>query len=238
MRRALFLAAFLLLLISLPVCAQRGGMRGSGHPGGFVTRGAVGHPAPHAFGGMHAGFGSHFSNGFGGRGFRHGFFRDGFHHHHCFGCGGFGFPWSSAGYYDPFWWNDFYADGSRFDEQQAREQALAQEMDRLNIEEQRLRDREDAWDRQREQDAYARQDQDRYARRTPPPQQTTSLSAPATVLVFRDQHQQEIQNYAIADGTLWVFTAQFAKKIPLSELDLDATQKANDDRGVEFEIPR
>jgi hypothetical protein len=58
------------------------------------------------------------------------------------------------------------------------------------------------------------------------------------VLVFRDQHQQEVQNYAIADGTLWVLSAQSAKKIPLAALDLDATRKVNDDRGVEFQLPR
>jgi hypothetical protein len=221
-------------------------MRGAVHSGGFAGRGAIGHPA---FGSMHSGFGSHtfshfgshtFSHGFGDRGFHHEFFRDGFRHRRCFGCRGFGFPWGYAGYgyYDPFWWDDFYADDYRFDEQQAREEALASEMDRFNIEEQRLRNREDAWDRQRDQDAYAGRDQDRYARGAQPQQLATSQPARATVLVFRDQHQQEVQNYAIADGTLWVLSAQYTKKIPLSELDLDATQKANDDRGVEFQMPR
>ncbi len=236
MRRGLFLAAFLCLLISLPVSAQRAGMRG-GHSS-FVSHGGFGHSSPHAFGGMHAGLGPHFSRGFGDRGFHRGFFRDGFRHHRCFGRRNFVFPWWSAGYYNPFWWDDFYSDDYRFDEQQAREQVLAQEMDRLNVEEQMLRSREDAWDRQRDQDAYARQDQDRYAQRNPPQPQVASQSAPATVLVFRDQHQQEIQNYAIANGTLWVLTAQYAKKIPVSELDLDATQRANNDRGLEFQMPR
>ena len=237
MRRSVSLAAFLLLLTSLPADAQRGTMHGGGHSG-FVSRGPGGHPAAHAFGGMHAGFSPRFSNGFAGRGFHRGFFHDGFRHHRCFGCRNFGLPWWSAGYYNPFWWGDFYSDDYRFDEQQAREEALANEMDRLNLQEQRLRNREDAWDQQGDQDAYARPGEDRYARRTPPQQQAASEPAPATVLVFRDQHQQEIQNYAIADGTLWVLSAQYAKKIPLSELDLDATQRANDDRGVEFQMPR
>jgi hypothetical protein len=61
--------------------------------------------------------------------------------------------------------------------------------------------------------------------------------SPPTVLVFRDQHQQEVQNYAIVGQTLWIFAAQRTQKIPLAELDVDATQKANDQRGVDFRVP-
>jgi hypothetical protein len=60
---------------------------------------------------------------------------------------------------------------------------------------------------------------------------------PATVLVFRDQHQKEIQNYAIVGQTLWNFAPGHTEKIPLSDLDLAATTKANDDRGVTFRVP-
>jgi hypothetical protein len=56
-------------------------------------------------------------------------------------------------------------------------------------------------------------------------------------LVFRDQHKEEVQNYAIVDHTVWVFTALRARKIPLSDLDVDATSKVNDERGVEFRVP-
>jgi hypothetical protein len=213
-------------------------MRGGVHSAGSFAHAGIGHSNMHAFDGMRTGFAPHFSRGFGDRGFHHEFFRGGFRHHRCFGCRGFGYPWWYAGYYAPYWWDDFYADDYRFDEQQAREEALALQMDRLNLEEQRLQAREDASDRQRDQDAYASRNQDAYARRPEPRPQAGSQPAPATVLVFRDQHQQEVQNYAIADGTLWVLAAQSAKKIPLSVLDLDATQKANDDRGVEFQLPR
>ena len=61
---------------------------------------------------------------------------------------------------------------------------------------------------------------------------------PATALVFRDQHVEEVRNYAIAGGTLWVLNEQAAKKIPLAQLDLPATVKMNDDRGVDFQVPR
>jgi hypothetical protein len=60
---------------------------------------------------------------------------------------------------------------------------------------------------------------------------------PATALVFRDQHVEEVHNYAIAGGTLWVLSDKAAKKIPLTQLDLAATVKMNDDRGVDFQVP-
>jgi hypothetical protein len=56
-------------------------------------------------------------------------------------------------------------------------------------------------------------------------------------LIFRDQHKLEIQNYAIVGQTLWIFSPQRAEKIPLSNLDLTATAKANDERGLSFKIP-
>ena len=61
---------------------------------------------------------------------------------------------------------------------------------------------------------------------------------PATALVFRDQHVEEVRNYAIAGETLWVLKEQTAKKIPLAKLDLPATVKMNDDRGVDFQVPQ
>jgi hypothetical protein len=58
-----------------------------------------------------------------------------------------------------------------------------------------------------------------------------------SVLVFRDGHQQEIGNYAIVGDALYDFTPGHLRKIPLSQLDLPATVKANDDRGVDFTLP-
>src|SRR5437879_682973 len=67
--------------------------------------------------------------------------------------------------------------------------------------------------------------------------QTPEAPGPGTVLVFRDQHKLEVQNYAIVGQTLWNFTGQRTQKIPLAELDLTATAKANDERGVDFRVP-
>jgi hypothetical protein len=60
---------------------------------------------------------------------------------------------------------------------------------------------------------------------------------PSTTLVFKDGHHSDVINYAIVGDTLFEFAEGRTKKIQLAELDLPATQKANDDRGVDFRIP-
>jgi hypothetical protein len=57
-----------------------------------------------------------------------------------------------------------------------------------------------------------------------------------TVLVFRDGHQQEVTNYAIMGQTVYVFDKR-TQKIALTDLDVAATIKLNDDRGVDFHLP-
>ena len=60
---------------------------------------------------------------------------------------------------------------------------------------------------------------------------------PTTVLVYRDGHQLEVQNYAIQGKTLWVFLDQRTRQVPLAELDVAATERVNGDRGVDFVAP-
>ncbi len=57
------------------------------------------------------------------------------------------------------------------------------------------------------------------------------------MLVYRDGHEQDVMNYAIVGSTLYDMDASMTHKIPLAELDLKATVKANDDRGIEFSLP-
>jgi hypothetical protein len=57
-----------------------------------------------------------------------------------------------------------------------------------------------------------------------------------TLLVFKDGHQMEVSNYAIMGPTLYLFAGDH-RKISLADLDLDATRKANDERGTEFRVP-
>lgn len=58
-----------------------------------------------------------------------------------------------------------------------------------------------------------------------------------TVLVYKDGRQLEVGNYAIVGQTLYDLTPGHPRKISLADLDLDATQKVNDDRGVAFQVP-
>ncbi len=84
-----------------------------------------------------------------------------------------------------------------------------------------------------------------YADRSPAPAPQVPASAPEVkpgepvVLVFRDGKQQEVTNYAIMGDTLYVFDRgkKGKKKIALADLDIPATVKANDDRGLEFRMP-
>lgn len=76
----------------------------------------------------------------------------------------------------------------------------------------------------------------------PPQPERENLAAapeePPTVLVFKDGHQREIRNYAIIGTTLWDLSDHLSRKIPLAEIDLDATTKLNDERGTPFRYPR
>jgi hypothetical protein len=58
-----------------------------------------------------------------------------------------------------------------------------------------------------------------------------------TVLVYRDGHTEEVQNYAIVGKIIWIFNESHARKVLLSQLDLPATKRDNEDRGIDFVIP-
>ena len=60
---------------------------------------------------------------------------------------------------------------------------------------------------------------------------------PATILIFKDGHKQEVGNYAIVGTNLFDLTPGHRLKIALADLDVVATQKANDDQGIEFKLP-
>jgi hypothetical protein len=240
MRRLLTFAAFLLIVTVIPVCAQRGG---GGHASGGGSHGG--------FSGGHGSFGgSHAGGGFAGHAVYagHGAVGAGSHYvsrpgalgsrslgSRSYGRGGyvrgragaygyrnrFGYGYPYYGYYagiDPYWWWDTYPSDD------SDERATADQMNEENLEEQQaLRD----------------QDQDVYARRTPRPAPPTEKAEndPATILIFRDQHQREIQNYAIVDEMLWIFSPSRIEKVPLATLDVPATMLANQNRGVDFRLP-
>jgi hypothetical protein len=57
------------------------------------------------------------------------------------------------------------------------------------------------------------------------------------VLVFKDGRRLELLNYAIVGSTLYDLSDGLTRKVTLAELDLPATAKQNDDRGVDFQLP-
>lgn len=94
--------------------------------------------------------------------------------------------------------------------------------------------------------ARSRRERVRIVEKEPEPEPVPALAAPpeaavipqpSTVLVFKDGHQSEIQNYAIVGDTLFDLADNRARKILLADLDLPATHKANSDRGVDFQLP-
>jgi len=217
MRRWLSIAAFGLVMISLPAWAQRHG-------------GGGGHSAPSGRFGAHSS-GSFHSSGFSHSGnFSHNsgvrvhigtpFYNRGYGRRSYYPYGSY-YPY--AGYYP--WYLDSYADQNT-DDQTADSYAdgnypgpyrqddsgLQRDVQTLSGKIDRLQAEAEARNRPKEQE-------------------------PATALVFRDQHVEEVHNYAIAGGTLWVFNDAAAKKIPLAQLDIPATVKMNDDRGLDFQVP-
>lgn len=251
MRRLIVLAACW-LMASLPVFAQRGGGHagGGGHSGFSGGGGFGGHSsAGHAFSGVRSGSGfaarssprgslrsplgarnsysrNSYSRNRSGAGLRlrtYGYGTGYGSRNNCYsyGCGwGYGYPYLGGGV-DPYWWGD--SDSSN-DQDQQDQMGLADQMNQQSLDEQAMRQQAN---------------QNYYARSAPPAQHQPerTVAAPATVIVFRDQRKQEIQNYAIIGQTLWNFAPQHTEKIPLSELDLPATVKQNDDRGVDFRVP-
>ena len=58
-----------------------------------------------------------------------------------------------------------------------------------------------------------------------------------TILIFKDGHKLQVGNFAIVGATLFDLTPGHARRIALADLDLAATCKLNDDRGVIFLLP-
>lgn len=66
----------------------------------------------------------------------------------------------------------------------------------------------------------------------PPPEKRV-----AAVLVYRDGHQAEVSDYALVGQTLWVFSGSRTRRVPLADVNLEATNRLNDSRGIDFALP-
>jgi len=104
-----------------------------------------------------------------------------------------------------------------------REGDLAREVDRLRDEVERL------------QDEQVSREQARQAALQPRP--AVEDKTATTILAFRDGRRTEVQNFAIVGQALWVFTEQRARKISVSDLDVEATKEVNAGRGIDFRLP-
>jgi len=229
MRRWMFMAALSAILLGAPLWAQRAGHRGmalGGARGGYVAR--VGAPQGGYWGGgIHGPHGPSYPSHLPYYPGHHAYFRCRYpwwgyrgYYGYPWGLGwygGTGFVWSDASFSNPAESNPAYAYPPPDNSSASIAYEQQREIDRLNDEVVRLR-----------------------AERTPanpaPEPPATQIRA-ETVLVFRDRRSEEIRNYAIAGETLWVFTQQRARKIPIAELDVPATTKANEDRGIDFRLP-
>jgi hypothetical protein len=131
---------------------------------------------------------------------------------------------SYAYYGGPFWdWQDSSYDSRFNDDSNARYQT-ASEINRLSDEVQQLR----------EEREYSQAAVQPAAVPQAPVQAKEDLPV---VVVFLDRHIQEVKNYAVANEMLVVLDGSRRTKYPLADIDLAATMKLNDERGVDFEIP-
>jgi len=218
MRGLAAIALCLLLAPTLPA-QMRGGMRG----GAVAGRGS-GTVGPSNRGLFVRGP----RNGFVFRsGFPRPFFGPGFHHRffHPSPSWGYAYP-LSYGYYggdysyqpDPYA-ASAYAMANSLNE---RDQELQQQVDSLREDVARLTGAIESG----------------YGTSAPAPAPAPREPATPTLLIFRDGTKQEVENYAIVGATVWLFSEQRARKVPLSSLDVEATARANDERGLSFRAPR
>jgi hypothetical protein len=70
-----------------------------------------------------------------------------------------------------------------------------------------------------------------------PAAETPVADQPQTVLIFKDGHQVEVQNYAVVGNMLYDLSPGHHRKIAIADLDLKATAKQNDDLGISFQLP-
>jgi hypothetical protein len=216
--RRLILIATLALLV-VPASAQRSmGRGGMGGHAGFASRGST-------FGRSGGRFGHpSFSGSFG-----HRSFGNRFHHRNRFFRGAWG--WGYGAYYAYPWWGDYgYDQDYVSDRNAAYDAAMYNQQAQIEQRLDRIADRVDAL-LDRLQSPYPQ---------AAPQSQTTPNAEPSSTatLVFRDGHTEQIQNYAIVGQTLWAFGEEHARKIPLAEINPEATDKANEQRGVDLHLPK
>ncbi len=148
----------------------------------------------------------------------------GFDHHRRFAT-----PFFYGGYYAPYAYPVYMQDNYASDDTVSNEIQAQRDYDAhqqlLNDYRNELNDYRAELNAKREQSAQTESAQQAVAEQ------------PSTVLIFKDGHQDEVANYAIVGATLYELNDGRSKKVQLADLDLPATVKENDDRGIEFQVP-
>ena len=72
--------------------------------------------------------------------------------------------------------------------------------------------------------------------------QAPAKEPPPAVLVYRDGHSEELTSYSIIGPVIYTkadywSSGNWTRKIQIADLDLPATLKQNQERGVKFELP-
>jgi hypothetical protein len=138
------------------------------------------------------------------------------------------YAYAPFGYYSPFWWDSYHSSYDRSDDNYVAQRQAQQQIDQLR---QQVEDLQ----QEREERAYNQPP----VPRPPAPSNAEAKIEPdmSVVLVYLDRRIEEIKNYAVANEKVVVFDNHHIKKIPLGDIDLAATMKLNDERGVDFQIP-
>ncbi len=175
-------------------------------------------------------------------GFRHNRFRNGFG-----GFGGYPIYYSPYGYYDTQTNDQPQPSATNY------EQPMEDEGPGLTVFEHRreyqLIGDSPEYRRQQQNDRYADQTtdarEDRKRSAEPEPKEVIAAATPeevvSTILIFRDGSHREIHNYALMGNGIYdlsVKPGQGRMKILLADLDIPATVAANDQRGIEFKVPK
>lgn len=258
MRARIFNAALFVVLLAMPMWAQRGGggmgggrvggggshvgVTGGSHPGGTVSSGAHGavvtgggngyHPRGNLNGNAWHGNGWH-GNNWNGNGWNGNYWNGRRYPYRGWGYGWVVYPywgWGTNNAFYPGW--DWYGDAGAYDPTVAYDESNPEQpyapvypstvylAPNGTVE-------------------YSQAPQSGGPSNPPAPPAAPKMTEIHydTVLVYRDGHTETVENYAIVGKTVWVFTEARARKIPLSLLDVPATERDNQGRGSDFVVP-
>jgi len=171
---------------------------------------------------------------FGGSGFHNGRFFP--HHHNRFFFGGcFGSPFCGGAFFNsgwvasPIFWPSYDYSYAAYAPAYAAPAYAAPAYDTtgLEVQIQRLTD---------EVEELRREQQER-SRPAPSPEAQSSRLSPAAVFLLKDGRRIETRNYGIAGQTLWLLTERHARLVPLGQVDIDATNQLNQERGIDLVLP-